>query len=198
VILATHGGGGARRVLFGSVAQQVLRRGTRPVLLVRPPETPEAAAPAPFEVRRLLVPLDGQPPAEAAMPYAAAVADAYGAEVVLVRVVPTLATLGGDRVSAARLVPTAAAASLELEEAEARRYADGVAGTWAAGTRQVAGSVLRGDPAQMVLEFASQAPVQMVVMATHGRAGLDAVFSGSAASRVAGRIPVPLLLVRSA
>ena len=194
VILATHGGGGARRVLFGSVAQQVLRRGTRPVLLVRPPE---AAEPAPFDVGTLLVPLDGQPPAEAALPYAATVAAAYGAEVLVARVVPTLATLAGDRISAARLVPTAAAASLDLEEEEARRYTDAVVRDWAAGGGRIMASVLRGEPAQTLLDLAAKTPVDIVVMATHGRAGLDATFSGSTASRIAGRVPVPLLLVRA-
>jgi nucleotide-binding universal stress UspA family protein len=197
VILATHGGGGARRVLFGSVAQQVLRRGTRPVLLIRPPETAPSASAAPFDVRRLLVPLDGQPPAEAAMPFAATMSAAYAAEVLLVRVVPTLATLGGDRVSAARLTPTAAAASLDLEEEEARRYTDAMARRWAAEGRRVTATVARGDPAQTLLDIAGQAPVDMVVMASHARAGLDAVFSGSVASRLAGRIQVPLLLVRA-
>lgn len=196
VVLATHGGGGARRVLFGSVAQQVLRRGTRPVLLVRPPETPPSA-PVPFEVRRLLVPLDGQPPAEAAVPFAATVAAAYGAEVLLVRVVPTLATLAGDRVSAARLVPTAAAASLDIEEGDARRYTGEIARRWAADGRRVTPTVVRGDPAQTLLDVAAHAPVDMVVMATHARAGLDAVFSGSVASRLARRIQAPLLFVRA-
>jgi hypothetical protein len=36
VILSMHGRGGARRVLFGRVAQLVLHGGTRPVLLIRP------------------------------------------------------------------------------------------------------------------------------------------------------------------
>lgn len=35
IVLCTHGGGGARELLFGSVAQQVLGRGSVPVLLMR-------------------------------------------------------------------------------------------------------------------------------------------------------------------
>src|SRR5579885_1897483 len=82
VILATHGAGGAKRVLFGSVAQQVLRKGVRPVLLIRPPEGQASREAAPTDVRRLLVPLDGQPPAEAALPIASVLAQAYAAELV--------------------------------------------------------------------------------------------------------------------
>src|SRR6266496_878796 len=39
VVLCTHGGGGLREFLFGSIAQQVLQRGTRPILLVPPSAT---------------------------------------------------------------------------------------------------------------------------------------------------------------
>ncbi len=196
VILATHGAGGARRVLFGSVAQQVLRRGDRPVLLIRPPEGPAAEAAKP-DLRLLLVPLDGQPAAEAALPVAAVLARAYGAELVLLRIVPTLATITGERASTARLVPTATAASLDLEEGEARVYMQDLANRLRAGGLQVSAAVGRGEPAQGLLDGAARAGVGMIVMATHGRAGLDAVFSGSVASRIVARFPHPILLVRA-
>lgn len=197
IVLATHGAGGARRVLFGSVAQQVLRRGTCPVLLVRPPEGPGAGETIPAEFRRLLVPLDGQPPAEAALPLAAVVARAYSAELILLHVVPTLATISGDRASTARLAPTATAASLDLEEAEGRAYIEGVAGLLRTKGLEVRASVGRGEPAQSLLDSAAQGHVDMIVLATHGRTGLDAVFSGSVASRVVARFPRPILLVRA-
>lgn len=197
IVLAAHGAGGARRVLFGSVAQQVLRRGVLPVLLIRPPEGQTLEDTAPTDFRRLLVPLDGQPPAEAALPVAATLARAYAAELVLLRVVPTLATLSGERASTGRLVPTATAASLDLEEAEGQAYLQDVARRLRGRGLRVSTSVGRGEPAQSLLEGASQARVEMIVMATHGRAGLDAVFSGSVASRIVARFTRPILLIRA-
>jgi nucleotide-binding universal stress UspA family protein len=204
VILATHGGGGAlpgrrvfHRVLFGSVAQQVLRRGLRPVLLVRPPDGPALQTTVSPELGRFLVPLDGEPAAEAALPLAATLAAAYRAEVVLRRVVPTLSTLGGERATAARLVPTAAAASLDMEEGEAVRYLEHVAARPLLEGLRINASVLRGDPAQTLLDVAARIAVDMIVMATHGRSGLDAVLTGSVASRIAARFLKPLLLVRA-
>jgi len=37
IVIASHGRSGLRRVLLGSVAQQVVQREPRPVLIVRPP-----------------------------------------------------------------------------------------------------------------------------------------------------------------
>ena len=203
IILSTHGRGGARRVLFGSVAQQVLRGGTRPVLLNRPPDagTPgEAGAgqAGAWELARVLVPLDGSPSSEDALPMAVALAGAYGAEVHLLRIVPTLQTIPGERASTARLVPTATQVSLEIEEEEAGRALEAIASMIRAQGVQARPAVGRGEPAQGVLDGALRLNADLVIMATHGRTGLDAVLSGSVASRIAAKFPRPLLLVRSA
>ena len=197
IILATHGGGGARRVLFGSVAQQVLRGGPRPVLLVRPPAGQPPQEPGAFDLKRMLVPLDGSPASETALPIAQILAAAYTAEVDLFRIVPTLATISGERASTARLVPTATAASLDLEEDEAKRHLEALAARLRSWGLRVGAVVGRGEPAQRVLEEASRLAVDLVVMATHGRTGLTAVFSGSVASRVVARFSRPILLIRA-
>jgi nucleotide-binding universal stress UspA family protein len=208
VVLAAHGAGGARRALFGSVAQQVLRRGDRPVFLIRPGDPAAAAIPADtaaraaidpdgLSLRRLLVPLDGEPAAEAALPFAAALARVYRAEVVLLRVVPTRSTIAGERASAAKLVPTAAAATLEYEEADAQRYLRALAELLRAAGIGVSWVVARGDAAQGVLDEAAASGTELLIMASHGRTGLDAVFTGSVASKVVGRRAGPVLLVRA-
>lgn len=88
IALCTHGRGGARELFYGSVAQQVLGRGAAPVLLVRPEGIGQA-----FTCARLLVPLDGSPASEAALPVAETLARAFGGQLDLLTVVPTLATV---------------------------------------------------------------------------------------------------------
>jgi nucleotide-binding universal stress UspA family protein len=199
VILSTHGGGGARRVLFGSVAQQVLARGTRPVLLVRPGDLPPAPGTAlpPWPVARVVVPLDGEPASEQALPTAVTIAAAYGAEVALVQVVPTVPTIPGPRGSAAKLVPTAAAASLQFEEDAARAALAALASRIRERGVAAQAEVTRGEPAQGVLDAAVRLGADLVAIATHARTGLDALLSGSVASRIGARFPNPLLLVRA-
>lgn len=199
VVLATHGAGGARRALFGSVAQQVLRRGNRPVLLIRPPESLAVPPIEPdrWTLRRLLVPLDGEPGAEAALPFAAALGRAYKAEIGLVRVVPTLSTITGERAGAAKLVPSAAAVTLDYEEGEAQRYLRTVAELVRAVGIGISWTVSRGDAAQGVVDEAARSGADLLIIASHGRTGLDAVLTGSVASKVVGRYAGPVLLVRA-
>jgi nucleotide-binding universal stress UspA family protein len=54
--------------------------------------------------------------------------------------------------------------------------------------------VARGDPAQVIIER-TQARPSILALATHGRVGFDALWSGSIGSRVIARGSGPFLLV---
>ena len=75
-----------------------------------------------------------------------------------------------------------------LEQAVARCRAEGVVAQ---------AEVLRGDIVPVVLGLAERLNVDLIVLASHGRTGLDALLTGSVASRIAGRRIRPLLLVRA-
>jgi nucleotide-binding universal stress UspA family protein len=52
IVMGTHGWTGLRRLLMGSVAEEVVRQAPCPVLTVRTPAWPEAAVPVPAEAAR--------------------------------------------------------------------------------------------------------------------------------------------------
>lgn len=193
VVLCTHGRSGVRGLLFGRVAQQVLQRGTIPVFLVQPSSRGREQ---PFSCHRLLVPLDGSEMAETALPAASAVATAFEAEMLLMWAVPTPVTISGERAAATKLMPTAAAALLEAEVAQAATYLQGVAARFRGDGRVVSVVVDRGEPVRVLLDLAAKRDVDLIVMATHGRSGVNAVWAGSVASRIMAQANRPVLLVR--
>ena len=197
IVLCTHGRGNARRMLFGSVAQRVVNRGTTPILLLRPDDRVRPADADALDVRRIVAPLDGGAASEAVLPLVAVLASAYRAAVTLVRVVPTLATVTGEQAGVAKFTPSATAASLDLEDTAADTYLRAVATCLRAGHTDISVVVVRGEPAHKILEIAARTDAGIIAMATHGRAGLDAFVSGSVASIVAAKYPRPILLVRS-
>ena len=55
--------------------------------------------------------------------------------------------------------------------------------------------VRRGEPAKVIISAAEQTRADLIVLATHGKTGMDAFWSGSATPNVASRSVIPLLLV---
>ncbi len=190
IALCTHGRGGPRRVVSGSIAQQALQRVTTPILLVRP-NMPAATA-----INTLLMPLDGTPAGECALPVAADVARTCGAGVLLASVVPTVTTVTGDSSAAARLTPISTAATLDAQQEQSRAYLAARVKQLADEGVQASAEVLRGETVQMLAEAAAKSGASLIVIATHGRAGLGAFWIGSVAAGLVGKVDQPLLLVR--
>ncbi len=111
------------------------------------------------------------------------------------RVVPTVETVSGDQAAPARLLRTATAAILEVEVSEATSYLERVAGGMRDQGRVAMTVVGRGDPVRVLADAARKREVDLIVMATHGRSGVSAVWAGSIASRLVGTGVTPVLLV---
>jgi nucleotide-binding universal stress UspA family protein len=190
IVMCTHGWGGVRGWLFGSIAQQVIGLGSTPVLLVQP----SRATPL-FTCQRLLVPLDGDPAHEQGLRVAAALARACGAELHLVRVVPTLGTLPGQQATSARLLPGVTSALLDLDEEGAQKQLQRQAEQLEQQGLPASVEVARGDPALVIVRSAEKAGGDLIVLGTHGKAGMEAFWSESVAPQVCSRASVPLLLV---
>jgi nucleotide-binding universal stress UspA family protein len=195
ILMCSHGRGGLRDLLFGSIAQQTLKRGRRCVLLIHP--QPDGA-PAEFEPRHILVPLDGTAAHEPALPMALGLARGFDAQLSLLLVIPTLATLSADRALTGRGLPATMRAVLDLAEQDGRAYLDATSSHCRADGARVNGQLVRGDPVPEIVAAAERSHAELIVLASHGRRGLDALFRGSVAPRVTDRIGRPLLLVHAA
>ena len=194
IVMCTHGHA-LRQWVSGSIAQQVIGLGQTPVLLVRPP--PEGAAPA-FACRRILLPLDAVPLHESCIPVAQDLAAACGAPLHLLMVIPTLKTLPAERAAAGRLLPGAMRAALDLAQEEAATYLRKNLECLQAAGLTVTTDVRCGDPATVIAEAVDAVHADMVVLATHGKAGTEAFWSGSVAAKVISHVTVPVLLVHAA
>jgi nucleotide-binding universal stress UspA family protein len=192
IVLCAHGEGNAKGWMSGTIAQQVIRRATPPVLLIRPEGS---GAARPFAPDGVLIALDGHAHGEAALAPSLALAKALHLPVRLVVAVPTLGSLGSRLASSALFVPSAASAALDMEEEAAVSYLRDLCGALSQEGYVTRGEVLRGDPAKMVSGAAGRSPQGMVALATHGTAGFDAFWSESVGAKLIGRVQGPLLLV---
>jgi nucleotide-binding universal stress UspA family protein len=136
--------------------------------------------------KRILVPLDGSPLAERALPYAGAVAGASGARLVLLRAAQAHTFPGVD--------PREAQVAVVRE---AEEYLAAVAGGMAA-PEAVEQAVFYGPAVEAIGTEIRLRAADLVAMSTHGRSGLGRWIYGSVAEQVLRQSEVPVLLVPAA
>jgi nucleotide-binding universal stress UspA family protein len=187
VIMATHGRSGIGRMLYGSVADAVLRQTSVPVLLV----PPAVNLPWPADRQlRIVVPLDGSERSEAVLSPAVELTGYLGGELLLMQVVqwpPVLYADGSELL----------AYDVEEQLADARTYLDAVAARLrVTGTNARVRAEIAPQPMSAIANLAQQEQADMIAMATHGRSGLARVVLGSVTTGTLQRASVPLLVVR--
>jgi nucleotide-binding universal stress UspA family protein len=192
ILMCSHGRGGLRDLLFGSIAQQVITAGRVPVLLVRPPAVDGQP---PFECRSILAPTDGQPHHEVGLLTAARLAQTTRARLNLIAVAPTLETLAGRQAATGRFMPGATRTMLEIVEDELEAYLGGMAERFKAEGIEVSSLVGRGDPAALIARNAETTHADLIVFATHGKAGTKAFWAHSIGAKVLAQTVRPVLLV---
>jgi nucleotide-binding universal stress UspA family protein len=63
------------------------------------------------------------------------------------------------------------------------------------GYRAAAVKVVAGDPADEIIRYIAEEGMDLVIMGTHGRKGLDRILFGSVANRLVTTSPVPVMTV---
>ena len=201
IVLGTHGRRGLRRMALGSVAEEVVRQASCPVLTVGRRAGGEEAdgdpaggmAKDPAHLQHLLVPIDFSTHSQEALRYAKALAALYEeAHLDLFHVIEeTLhpAFYGPALRSIYDAQPDIEEKAVE-ELKKLYRTTDGPDGS--AGFR--AGP---GRAPQVLATYAAHEGVDLIVMATHGRTGLERFSLGSVAEKVVRLAPCPVFTVKS-
>ena len=193
IAMATHGRGLVGRSIWGSVTDKVIHASMLPVLTVKT-ATGRVNRPESGALTGVMVPLDGTPLAERALPHAEQLAAALGVHLTLIMVLKL-----GPVAGANSEVPGLASTPLELElEISAHEYLKKVADRIErAGGPRVRWKVLRGLPAQAIADEALEMSEDLVVMTSQARNGVARFVLGSVADAVIRGSGGPVLVTPS-
>jgi nucleotide-binding universal stress UspA family protein len=169
IVMASHGRGALQRLWLGSIADEVYRASTAPVLLARPKDE-RASAEGEWQIREIVAPLDGSDGAEEALEPVMNLGQAMQAQIQLVRVIPEA-------------------------QASATAYLEGVAARLSARGAHVRTQLLvSSDPAEAIAAAAAQA--DLIAMRTHARGGVARLIRGSVVDKIVQASTVPILITR--
>jgi nucleotide-binding universal stress UspA family protein len=189
IVMGTHGRRGVRRLLMGSVAEEVVRRAPSPVLTVRR-DGGENGLPA---VERILVPIDFSDFCAEALRCARELATHYDAQLDLLHVIEENlhpAFYVGGVQSIYDVQP-------DIEEKvriRMRAMLDEVDGGDEVRAEM---HVADGRAARKIIQFAEQQQSDLVVLSTHGLTGLEHFLMGSVAEKVVRHVTAPVLTVKA-
>lgn len=139
--------------------------------------------------RKILVPLDGSPLAEQALPHAQALARSENAEIVILRVpiVPAREFFGRNTAMASMV-------SHEIDE-ESEKYVQAEVRKLEKKGSKVTGLIREGPLTETILEVADEIHADMIAMSTHGRSGIQHWLKGSVAEDVVHHTHIPVILI---
>jgi nucleotide-binding universal stress UspA family protein len=192
VVLCTHGRHLFNHTVFGSIGQRIVASVATPVLIVKPKPHGDSA---PFHLKRILVPvtLDGAHPA--GIDTAESLALALKAHLHALLVVHRYKDISGDLTPVSRLLPNATHHLLDLNAKAGEKYLGELKARLERTGLTVTASVNRKEPSKGIIEKALGADIDIIVMSTHRRKGLEAFWRGSVAARVCRQSNIPVLLV---
>jgi nucleotide-binding universal stress UspA family protein len=182
IVMSTHGYSGVTRWLLGSVTEKVLRTAPCPVLAIRTPRP----------IQHIAITLDGSGLSERALAPGLELAQRLHAEVTLLRSVPH-AKIDGS------LDATEHGLSRRLQQGlidEAAAYLAARSASYARSGLVVKTEVRVGPAADNICEFVEAYGTDLIVMATHGRTGLQRWVYGSVAEKVLRSVNTSLLVFR--
>jgi nucleotide-binding universal stress UspA family protein len=181
IAVGTQGGSALAHVLFGSVAERILRTSERPVVLV--PRAYEGLAARAELVRRVMVPVELAPESIPTIEDAAALAESFAVPVDVVHVTELPPYL-------VRHASLAAETERSLEHELAQLTSR--AGT---GSAKLSTHLLLGRTGAALTERIRSSEADLVVMRTHGRATLERFFLGSVTEHVIRKGGVPVMVL---
>jgi nucleotide-binding universal stress UspA family protein len=197
IVMGTQGQTGLARLLMGSVAEQIVRNASCPVVTVKAPPLQSRPAtagvseegfqgPVNVPVRTILHPTDFSERCEAAFRVACSLAKDHAARVIVVHVAePPVAPMG---MAPSPPLPEGHRGGLEEQLCRFQGSAPEV---------QVECRVEEGDAATGIVRAARATESDLIVMGTHGRTGLGRLLMGSVAEQVLRTAPCPVATVKA-
>jgi nucleotide-binding universal stress UspA family protein len=189
-VLGSHRESGETEWSLGTTAQHVLATARSSVLIVRG----NMGIPGFASPKRILVPLDGSVRTESVLPTAVCIANAHGAELLLVHVVaepiPTSVLVAPEDLELARELATRL-------ETRATRYLEALRDTVGHEVASVRMLVVRqADKRQFLIELSEKERVDLIVLSAHGSTCNPARPFGSVTAHLLTHSTVPVLVLQ--
>ncbi|MCF8030443.1 MAG: universal stress protein [Desulfohalobiaceae bacterium] len=142
------------------------------------------------EIRKIICAVDFAEFSPQVADYAGTLAKAFQGEIHVLYIVPTMSQYVGLQVAPSSIENFVGEIISGAEETMNKFIQDHFSDV------SVQGKVITGYAAEEILRYADEQNMDLLVMGTHGRKGIDRILFGSVAERVVKSSPIPVLTLR--
>lgn len=135
---------------------------------------------------RILIPLDGSPAAEESLLHAIAIAEAFPAELILLRAIAEPDTGTAARVDSVYFA---------LWRRQAQAYLDSLASKYAAQDLSIRCEVVEGRPAETIIRFIAKTKLDLLVLTRYGSGNAQDFATGGTAQKIVSSVDCSVLLL---
>jgi len=189
IVMGTHGRTGIRRLIMGSVAEKIIRLSECPIMTVRcGSDGKESPYP---NYRSILLPIDFGDTSVNALWKAAEIARSYGAILTLLHVAEPIDLSGyvkdGDASVEDFLDDQLDSAEKALHEFTSNAPLEGI---------EVYTRVVQGRPGRKIIEYADEEGIDLIIIPSLGKSGLERLLMGSTVNKVVHRANCPVMVLK--
>lgn len=187
IVMGTHGRRGLRRILMGSVAEEVVRLSSCPVFTIQPQATTQ------FPFRSILLPVDFSEHSRNALEHAKEMAGRFDSRLTLLHIIedtlpPSYHT---GNIFSEREVDEH---TLKKAEKQLTAFFNETGGPDNVRAEFV---VEGGHAADRIIHFASTQDTDVIMLSSHGRTGIERFTMGSVAEKVLRNVRCPVFTIKA-
>jgi len=139
---------------------------------------------------KILLPVDLSESSPKIVPFVTGIAEKFGSKIHILFVARVFQYFAGI------YVPHPSINKFENEVAEgARKSLKEFTRKYFKNPESITTAVVKGDAAEQIIKYIEEQGIDLLIMGTHGRKGLDKVVFGSVAEKLSKTTPVPIMLI---
>jgi nucleotide-binding universal stress UspA family protein len=192
IIMCSHGRGRLKKLLFGNIAQKVIHQSKLPVLTLFPQKYKKTSD---FSCDRILIPLDMDPNHQQGLHIAQEIAGRCDSIILLPQVIPTLISIPGKWRVSGKLLPTTSSKMLDTQADEALKFLNEQSKKLSSQGFKIKIAVLRGNPQEVISKAVVRYQLGLIIVSTHSKFGMEAIWSGSVGAQLSGSHLVPIMFI---
>jgi len=145
-----------------------------------------------IKIEKILFPTDFSEHSKHAFSYAVSFAKEYGARLYMLHIVEDVQYLANAYMFDVPIMPSFA----DMEQSRLKEMQEFIDRETADSSISIEKMIKHGRPFIEIIQTARDENIDLIVIATHGRSGLEHVFFGSTAEKVVRKAPCPVLSIR--